>query len=289
MKINKTVTAIAVIGALALPSAHAAPAEQSSGLPVLAGKTVVTGSEIGYARIRLTKTLEPMEVEPTIEGDGRVISVVLAREEKGPGRKWPALEVTSFGHCGTEPGCSPDPDYDSVGWYSSVERFRPGVYRLYLIADGEPARVVLRFPALDGKTTLTPARPATALIQSITPQVLVEPTRSLYSAGSTAPFRGPGLASLAQTIQAPGTGTAIWGHCLYENEPPPDETTAYMPPNCPQGPPRQRPWIREYDETSEEGLGFELGMFFIPAAMGGWYATTSQVDLSGSVAFWLKY
>lgn len=286
---NRALAAAVVIGVLGLPShAGAAPAEPP-GLPVIAGTTVVTGSEIGYARVRLTKTVDPMELDASIEGDGRVVSAVLAREKKGPGKYWPALEVTSFGHCGTEPGCRPDPDYDSMGWSSSVDKLRPGIYRLYLIADGVPARVTLRFPELDGKLRITPALPAKAILQSATPQVQVEATRSIYSAGLTSPFRGPGMAMFAQTIHVPGTGTAVWGSCFYEDEPPADETTAYMPPNCPDGPPHRDPWIKEYSETSEEGLGFELGAFFIPAAMGGWYVTTSPPDISGSVAFWIKY
>lgn len=290
VNVRKALAGIVVIGSLALPSGtNAAPTERASRVTALAGTTVVTGRAIGYARVRVTESIDPMKLDASIEGDGRVISVVIAREEKGPGKHWPALEVTSFGHCGTEPGCKPDPDYDSMGWTSSVRKLKPGIYGLYLIADGEPARVTLRFAELDGRARVAPTLPAKAILQSIEPQVQVEATRSVYSAGATAPFRGPGLAMMAQTIHAPGTGTAVWGSCFYEDEPPADETTAYMPPSCPDGPPHRDPWIKQYNETSEEGLGFELGAFFIPAAMGGWYVTTSEVDISGSVVVWLKY
>lgn len=257
-------------------------------MPTLARKTTVVGSESAYARVRLPKSVTFRKTLVEIEGDGRAVGVVLTSEVNGRVPRTPKLiefDSVRLSDC-FEEGCSPDQQLAPSG--STGERPRPGIYRLYLIADGAPASVTITFPELKGKTTIVPTSPSRTVVQTMTSWVSIDVTRSVYSAGDIAPFRGNGMAWMGQTIEAPGSGTAAYDFCIYWDEPPTVEATAYLP-GCPKVFPGG-PYIREYEESREDWLGFHLSLGGrIPAAIGNWYATTSPVDVGGSVAVWLKF
>lgn len=287
MKVSKSLAALALLGAAALPSA--VPAASAGALPVLAGKTTVIGSRSAYARVRLTKTLTWEQTDALISGDGRAIGLVLVKEENGSIPKKPkAVDFIRFGKC-FEEACPTRNSFGGAGGGGTGDRLPAGIYRLYLITDGAPARVTLYLDTLHGATTIAPRIPARAVVQTLTPRVPTTPT--FYSAGDVAPFRGNGITWFSQTLEVPGNGTAAYDKCIYFDDPPAVQETAYLPTDCPGGWQNGgRPTVVEYQDPGEDYLGYTVGVYArIPAAIGAWYATTSPVDVGGVVAVWFKF
>lgn len=299
MKFLRVMPVIALVAVIAVPGRTAAAPAARSSIPTLAGKTTATATNSAYIRVHLPIAVHYEQIDVVeLVGDGRAVGFALVKERNGRVRKNAAiLEAVRFGDC-FEEACATDYPFDAWGaggtgptpGKSLYPVYPPGIYRLYLIADGAPATVTLEFSELTGETTITPTTPARALVQNLTPRLPVGPTRSLYSAGDVAPFRGHGLTYMFQKIEAPGNGTAIYDACIYWDEPPAQEATAYLPPDCPKGMPQgHRPTIKEYNDQDEEHLGYQVGIYALPAAIGNWYATTTPADVGGSVAVWLKF
>lgn len=278
ISVSMLMTSIVVVG-------HGdAQARPTSKIPTLAGITKVVGSESAWMRVRLPTTVNSRKVSFDFDGNGRAIALYLVHEEHGRiPRKPVRLDAERFGQC-FEEACEPSP-YLSWGWGASNNRLPAGIYRLYLITDGAPVEVTFNLHQLEGATQLTPAAPAQALVQTSTTRVLTEPSDSAYSGGDAAPFSGRGAAKLFQWLDPSGKGTAKYGACVYEDEPPADETTAYLPENCPS--PFQDS-VKGYEED-EGGFGVSYGLSSLPAALGTWYTATTPVEVHGSVAVWLKF
>ena len=152
----RTVLAVLALTLAGAPSAVAAP------LPVLAGTTVVTGSEVGAMRVRLPKAVRIRlndgllgeRPSAAFRGPGRVASLVL---DRGGG------DVTAFHrmHVCMERGCTGPRTETGIRWlrngtHLETTTLPAGTYTLYWVADGVPANVTLTLAGLPGRTTLRP-------------------------------------------------------------------------------------------------------------------------------------
>jgi hypothetical protein len=294
MKLSKALPAIVLIAAIVVPGQGVArPASSKTAIPALAGTTVIVGSESAWTRVRVPRAFHWDDViSATISGDGRGLGFVLVKEVNGAIPKSPkAIDGIRFGDCFEEACAMRSPIEEAgIGAAGRGDVWPAGIYRLYLIADGAPVRVTMEFPQLDGKTTIAPRIPANAVVQSLTPRVPTTPL--FYSAGDLAPFKGQGFLWFSQTLEVPGSGTAAYDWCIYHDEAPPVQATAYLPADCPGGWHNgYRPTVREYDDPGEDWLGYEVAVYMhrLPAAVGAWYSTTSPVKVGGVAAIWLKF
>lgn len=173
--------------------------------PSLAGTTVITASRpvVGDVRVPRNATVDtPFRRTPdiTATGTGRLATFVL-RKLDGADR-----DLTFVGGAAPRGAAffMPVPEYPTPGGTSfdaHTKSFRDvttvpaGRYRLYVVPDGERARITLRLAGLRGTATIAPATPAAAEVLS-PPHLPVEtPT----PAGTLATYvertlRRPGLA-----------------------------------------------------------------------------------------------
>lgn len=185
-------TAVAALAAGAVASnnrAHAAPARRTD----LAGVTNLTGSRTAFVDVRVPRIArlgEPLAPSRAgsvrVQGGGRFAGFALVRA--GLPKDGPVLVGGRFGFLdrqGFRPGAAlvaslagPQDGLDFI--------LPPGNYRLYLLADGKPAKVTLRLSGLSGTATIAPTRPAPLVVQGGTspldPQAPVG-LRNVYADG----------------------------------------------------------------------------------------------------------
>ena len=162
---------ILVLGSLSTPSLAR---EGSSSPPTLGYRNVITGDAISGITVRVPERAiftSKVSRSPSfdISGQGRVLGFALVRQAEDVEDTW-AIYGTRWSFCAmrcTEKqlderlrGTKPDELSGGYGWRSDEGPPRyvvdPGVYRLYLIADGHPVRVTLTLNGLQGTRHLVP-------------------------------------------------------------------------------------------------------------------------------------
>ncbi len=155
---------------------------QAAPPPALAGTTVITGSSPARMLVSVPRAarfwFDPAR-SVTIEGAGRLVGVRLVevyrpRDESDQAtpeeaeflRRPPQLGSTvavTAPAASYRKECRPDElkpgEQQCVEHRSPQARLRRGTYWLYLLTDGAPVQVTLRFTNLPGRTMLSPTRP----------------------------------------------------------------------------------------------------------------------------------
>lgn len=240
--------ALATIAAaiVAVPAANAAPAAY--------GTTTFSSANGGVTPFVLPRAStfhigNGMRMpEVAISGSGRIAGIVLAAEgatiERGP-----VVYAFRFNWCWSR-GCATPRDtklpvttFASTLHANEVRRddgvtvatLPPGKYRAYVVADGAPVTVTVRFSGARGRGRLAPARPLRATYttaDSTVPDHGALPAAA-YSAGATAPVRSPlGVLVSMNEARLRTNVTHAEGTCIYENSGPPNGTFV---PGCPGG------------------------------------------------------
>ncbi len=227
---------IAAGGVLSTAAANASP---NGAQGALAGTTVIAGDRSASMPIRVTRSVHVDVSQIDVTGGGRIIGFLLHRDGSWAG---PGIEDIQFGQCAA-PGCrhvwkhfteqavihAPDADFSN-----STGTLPVGRYHLYLVADGAPVRIVLRFRELAGSVTLTPTQPErTEIVQPIatTPPSL---TPMLFAAGAThriGPYGGIQEMILWKQVNN-GLERSQHGVCGYDGQAPAQATgtSAYQAP-----------------------------------------------------------
>lgn len=265
--------------------------------PALAGVTTIIGNKTAVQEVRLTSPVDPagnyegpVDKIPgyDLRGDGRIVGFVLTQVSKDfPLGQGPTLYGWSLGRC-MQRGCEAKGFLMSwVFWENTVSRggkdvLPKGTYRLYLIADGAPARIRLELDGLRGRRTITPHQPANSEIRSMEPQVREDGAETLYWTGARSEFEPGGGFSVAELwVDGPDVQGAA-GSCTYTDTSPPPEDVAYVPP-CPTA--------DLFDANMIDADYNEVGFFdlSLPQAMGLWRTVPQEPTRAGAVAFWLEF
>lgn len=274
------------------------PPIDRSPLPSLAGDTTVVGNETAWMRVRLPKPLATEEIDGAdlkVRGHGRLFGILMVREIDGEIKpRQGYIDILRSGMC-NKPGCKPKPMAMISGGAATQDGKLPaGIYRLYLLADGGRVSVDFSTPELPGAVRLNPRRPARSMVQNLTPRVQVADTGVIYSAGDERPFRGRGFVFQAQWVDPMGAGVIARDFCIYPKEPPADQTTAYLPPECPV----DLWWelltltYSTYSPASySDRCCWEMHQAanFLPKAIGSYYTLTSPAEHYGAATLWLKF
>jgi hypothetical protein len=283
--------ALAFLLALSASAAHGSGSGQSA--PLLAGVTKITGSASAHmlvevpapASIRLDHTRgtrHPQGPSSAIEllGDGRFFGVALTTDSARPQVVFVAGQ---FGRCLRSrcEGPAKPINYTFPVGESSV-RIKPGTYRLYVVTDGTPVRVKLRFQGLERATLLTPQEPADDLIATPAQQTASSAAPFYVSGEVDHRFRGRGMlvTNMWTDVQDPAAVTR--GDCLYRGSPPFPKPLADSPGCAP------------YQHVIGDGgyyLGSTQGSGSITVMRpsmapgqwhyGVWYSVTNPFDASG--------
>jgi hypothetical protein len=282
----------AVAGPIAPASASVRPRHR------LAGVTKIVGDGSAWMRVRLTKDIDPHAQDPDrpagrlpaqITGDGRVVAAVLTRGvasgEIGSG---PSIYLWSLGRC-AERACATS-GFRTTWLFSQNlaeaadgRRVLPaGNYRLYLVADGAPARVRIDFPELSGRRKLSPSRPVRDELHTVEPLSAEDEEGNVYYGGAHAPFDGPGFALGGLWLDGEGSDTQA-GSCVYETRMPPPGDAAFAPP-CPTADVSTISFASgDYNEVGYVGLGV------LPLAMGLWRKAADTTRNAGGLTLWLSF
>lgn len=145
--------------ALCVAGTGLGPVAAAAEVPVLGGETVLVGDTTAYAVVDIA---DPWDwYHATAEGTGGGLLRGM-RIEPDAGQAGPSVEAYSVaaGH--------PDGRFGNGSRGGGGGLAPAGHYRIYLFADGQPARVTFRIPNLTGKVTIAPARPVSVDAQEIT-------------------------------------------------------------------------------------------------------------------------
>jgi hypothetical protein len=201
-------------------------------LPRLRGVNVLTGGDMAYVSVRLTREARLVVGHSSTPGGvtdgdkGRVAGVVVTRDP--PDSDAPQVEYAAgrFAEC-SSPGCAAR---RFVGFQFPARRtptLSPGDYRLYLLADGSPVRVVLRFRGLDGRARFAPSIDAYADLQTPLPRLSsIDPTT--YSAGAEVRTFSSGVILAMMSLEGERHRRYAKGICSYTGPRPPQDV-AYGP------------------------------------------------------------
>jgi hypothetical protein len=226
--------AAGVLVTVVLAPAVVVPASAATRLPVVAGVTELRGSTAGMVRVRVDRPAvlrDPLEPafrnDLVATGGGRFAGFALVADTPGltgltiVGGRLPAASGAGNVTLALN-GAEPNAD----GWAVPA-----GTYRLYLLADGQPAVVRLRFHGLAGSIRLTPTSRRTLVVREPAPVADAAPARVVYTAGGDNPVPGQALYFHADYMryEVAHVATQYMG-CFYRGKP---EGPAPYAPGCP--------------------------------------------------------
>lgn len=207
----------AVVATVAPPLAAA-----SSSVPELAGTVTLSGNQTGYVPVVIpteARLGDPFFIDRrgsiTVEGGGRMAGFALVQDGlKGP--------VIFGGHSAATSEFSEEFgafvfDLGSMDRPRGLDFVLPaGGYRLYLLTDGAPTTVTLRFAGLEGSSELTPTTPTqTAVIGG----PMRQHAPGVYTKGADTAMTGPfvhlEIAALRTSVHTESVGS----FCSHEGKP----------------------------------------------------------------------
>lgn len=270
------------------PSSSAAPAAPAPA--AVAGVTTVTGSKAAYVDVRVPRQAalrDPMfdEGRPSdvqISGDGRFVGFVLVSKDRKfvlYGGKIPEEFNKSKSflrlHLGGE----------EVGQDVVVPA---GDYRLYLLADGKPAKATLRLKGLTGTRALAPTRPADYQLTVPEPDVETSP-RAVFAAGADQPVAADSLFLGFLGVVVEQHAASYLSNCYHIGEP--EGPSPYTPPCADTG--NTQPYFFGFPAQGEGGRFVEGLITTIGPVGAGHYGvgssaiTATPATTASYFHFWL--
>ena len=296
--------ALAAVAVLA-GAMPAASAEQRRAAPVAFGTTTFSSTNGSATAFTLSRPSTLVRApghqlrDVTINGGGRVAGIVLAREG-ADAESGAVLYAMRFNGCWSR-GCTTPRDERLFPWGYAEARDVPSVrrddgstlltlpagrYTAYVVADGAPVKVTVRFNGERGTGTLRPDRAASLRLTTATSQV---PGGTVYSAGAAGELRSSlgllvGVMEARLTMNVSSDG----GTCFYRDAQPPGGTFVS---GCPFGtsepaivvngvtPMHRGVTSMLLEQGDRDGVPWTLGNYFDGAYAAEW--------LSPSVFLWL--
>ena len=278
-----TAVLLAVCAALVPESSPA----RAGALGVRLRRTSIFNTENSrWIYVRLPRRVPISKFRGSIEGTGRVGGFQLVKVGGKPGVDATALNL-STGRCRRR-GCR---GRISSGWTffidmrSGREYLPRGVYRLYVIADSNPLRVVLRFSNLAGRVVRQPRRRFPIETRTFATRYTAGGLDNPYSAGGFAALGDgtPHFGFTALWLKTADPSGVTFGECLYypDGPEPPSDETAFAP-GCPRG-------DSEPAFAISEATSLEIGAFDA-YGVGGWFTTTApEVERFGAIGMWMNF
>lgn len=294
MRLVRPALALLLLPLVAMP-AHAGPTTSS-----VAATTVITATKSGYVDLVLPRDarLSPKyrdNPDVSLTGKGRLVGAWLERSD--PGAASDSLEVLRLpafmgGRMRTSGTTEPTPDCSSNGLLDSCTSPKPtaivlhrGHYRLTVLTDGQPLRLVLRLHGLGrGTARVQPAHPLRSAQQPLPVRETVGDRLVTY--GATGPLSGrvrSWVAAVATT-----TGTQVDGWSLCERHDAAQEAPFAYSPACPGG------TSGGYDLAVREGHYGVFGAWVggvegsEPAGVGGSFTNDEGVKMGPTLGVWLQ-
>lgn len=238
--------------------------------------------------VRLTRPVSLRDnFHVKVEGRGRLVGFAFQLQDRTiePSRR-PLIAGFHPGRC-LRRGCrgNPPPLFFYQGFNFSRLRLPRGLYRLYVIADGAPARLQIRLDNLHGGRVFRPSDPVTAEIKTLPVRVQEEVSQTVYSAGAASTLTGPGLTFVTLWVNSTEHLASVIGGCFYPKDPPP-APVAFLP-GCPTG--ESEEFINGPRLTNPTWFVYGATDITFLEAVGAYHVTAGRVQEVGSVALWMRY
>lgn len=278
--------ALVTSAAIAAPS-RAAPARLSP------EGTRFVAAETAKVRVSFSQPVHFEDLKINVDGRGRVYGFILSKVGQYDQEGFrPVIQDVVMGQC-ARPACKGRaPFHFPVAWNVGGEPLT-GEWDLYVIADGAPVTV-----SFDKRSAITRRVPLTDTVDdevvTLEPRVDLSGDRRVMSAGSFTSLASVDFALLGLWgVGDPGHNTA-YGDCFYDrgvtflpnddgvpNQP---AETAFLP-GCPTADGDAE--VRESSQQHPSGVAFTVTHLSDKAGVGGWYATTAELEHSGAIAYWI--
>jgi hypothetical protein len=247
--------AAAAVG-FAAPTAAAGPAPRVAAPVPLAGTVVLSGSTSGYVPVALTTEMRLQHPfvranrgSVKMTGGGRMSGFALVDDGLDGnmligGRSQFTNKYTDEAGpfmLDVGPGRKSGPDGALV--------LQPGNYKLYLLTDGKPTTLTLRFKGRGGRTELRPTVATAQVVQG--GPASINPGTGLYTAGfdaATGPSVHLSLAAFQTTVHT----ESVWSKCLFVGKP--AGPNPYLP-GCPSTRLPPHTGFGLFQPVSDENLG----------------------------------
>jgi hypothetical protein len=134
-----------------------------------------------------------------------------------------------------------------------------------------------------GSIAASPSDRVATEIRTLNPQISADSGHRVFSTGGFTHTKGTDFGMVGLWVVGDTHLGTAFGSCLYEKRPAFPSEVAFVP-GCPVG--------DDYT-TATPGRGARGGVVFTAASLGrqeglgGWYATSADVDRYGAVAIWL--
>lgn len=284
MRIRSGVAVLALL--MAVLSAPASSARSlGPSIPELTGLTRFTALDTATTLVRIPQGVNFDNLRVSYEGRGRVKGFMMRRtgsyEQEG---FRPVMEDATIGAC-TRRGCKGDEGFRFPTCYWQ-EKDLPGVWHLYVIADGAPVTVTFAIKGRSGESEFRVTEPVTSEIRTLRPRLEESDGHRIYSAGDFTSLERAdwGLVGL-WTIGDPHLATAM-GECIYYGRERVPEEIAFAP-GCPTA--DGGPMVFPDADAGRGGVIFTSSAFDNPRGLGGYYVTAATVQRYGAVAFWIDF
>lgn len=254
LRVVLTTVALVLGSALGVQTTRAdARARSWADIPSLGRVNVIEGDRSGMIEVRVPRraefdlTLAPYRKDGPnpgvqISGGGRAAGVALAPLSSGGGVLFGSGMFFLSGRFAECDGASCDPEtgvvnfqqpfvYRGLAKGDESGKLNAGIYRLFLVADGEPVRVRLVLEGLRGRTRIAPSEPAPVDLKTPTVRVSQLEGPSYYAAGDTFAGGEHGVAiSMLSVHGPPDPVDSGYGMCSFYR------TTVNLPDDVAYGP-----------------------------------------------------
>lgn len=229
---NRRLIAALSLAGVIVSAGGATAASSVARTPVLAGTTVIDAVQSGKVAVRLSRPalfdvpgLGAKASSLGISGEGRMIGFALVAEGSSPNRV-----IISGGRSVDDRGrpfASAITHTEALPLGADQWRLPAGNYRLYVVTDGGPARVVLKLKGLTGTTKMRPTHRVAASVQRPEPRNLPQVQQA---AGAVGDLKGSGVLFSLMTTEHPVSIVQLVEHCVYAGS---RAERAQFGPGCP--------------------------------------------------------
>lgn len=293
--------AVAMVGLLAA-GLVGMPAESAT-VANLAGLTVIHAAAPASMDVRLPRAATvatPFEASPdlTVEGSGRLISFVLTGLDAG--NRSVTIAGGTIGNADQShrflmplplfpaPGGG---TFEIVKTFGDTTSIPAGLYRLYVVPDGSPARISLRLRGLTGRTVLAPTRRAAAEIVPAGDEAADLPMQgNIFTGAVNRHLAARGLA--LQVLVSQLDGEAAWQLLMCHDNPSARPPAAREDaPGCPSG--EKHTFVdHRYPDTAPDSKLFVQGFAGLPPGdhgVGAVYTSEARAKALDYLTLWLAY
>jgi hypothetical protein len=189
--------------------------------------TKVSAATTSMVRINLTRPATLADDGITVTGTGRVVGAALMEGQSGVGN--------GIVQAGTSPAYGADNLGGRLGFSadSSGTHLPAGVYRLYVLADGSPVTVTIRFGGLpSGTVTLTPSAISGYRVHDIPMRPSSEVGGNVLAGAVSAPMQRTGIMLRVVHLFPVEPTVGALNTCVWTGIAPPEASTR---PGCPGG------------------------------------------------------